>query len=38
MTSKRPTSCIFVVKKDDFEEKKKVEEVFDEVKQLDISL
>ena len=37
-TTKRPTSCIHIVRKDDFSEKKKYDEVFDEVKQLDVSL
>ena len=37
-TTKRPTSCIHVIIKDDFAEKKKYDEVFDEVKKLNQSL
>ena len=37
-TTKRPTSCIHVIIKDDFSEKKKYDEVFDEVKKLNQSL
>ncbi|KAK8805285.1 hypothetical protein WA588_000225 [Blastocystis sp. NMH] len=37
-TTKRPTSCIHVVVKDDFPEKKKYDEVFDEVMKLNRSL
>ncbi|KNB44055.1 H ACA ribonucleoprotein complex subunit-like protein [Blastocystis sp. subtype 4] len=37
-TTKRPTSCIHVVLKEDFPEKSKYDEVFDEVMKLDRSL
>ena len=37
-TTKRPTSCIHIILKDDFPEKKKYDEVFDEVKKLNQSL